>query len=86
MYCFCCVEDIANLPSHTLIPVLSFNPQVHQAVIDAGETETGCTIHQVTEEVDGGPIMVQKVVQVSGSFLPFYAEILKPLLRTIRAG
>ena len=38
--------------------------QVHQAVIDAGEAETGCTIHQVTEEVDGGPIMVQKIVKV----------------------
>lgn len=38
--------------------------QVHQAVIDAGEEETGCTIHQVTEEIDGGPIMVQKVVKV----------------------
>lgn len=38
--------------------------EVHQAVIDAGEAETGCTIHQVTEEVDGGPIMVQKIVKV----------------------
>lgn len=37
---------------------------VHQAVLDAKEGETGCTIHQVTEEVDGGPIMVQKVVKV----------------------
>lgn len=37
---------------------------VHQAVIDAGEKETGCTIHQVTEAVDGGPIVIQKVVQV----------------------
>lgn len=37
---------------------------VHQAVIDAGETESGCTIHQVTEEVDGGPIVIQKVVKV----------------------
>ena len=40
---------------------------VHQAVIDAGETETGCTIHFVTEEVDGGPIVVQKVVQVEAN-------------------
>ncbi len=40
------------------------SPQVHQAVIDAKETESGCTIHEVTEEVDGGPIVVQKVVQV----------------------
>jgi len=38
--------------------------QVHQAVIDAGEAETGCTIHLVTEEVDGGPIVVQKIVKV----------------------
>ena len=37
---------------------------VHQAVIDAGETETGCTIHQVTEQVDGGPIVIQKIVKV----------------------
>lgn len=39
--------------------------EVHQAVIDAGETETGCTIHKVTEDVDGGPILVQSIVQVS---------------------
>jgi formyltetrahydrofolate-dependent phosphoribosylglycinamide formyltransferase len=38
---------------------------VHQAVLDAKETETGCTIHQVTEEVDGGPIVVQKRVPVN---------------------
>ena len=38
--------------------------EVHQAVIDAKETESGCTIHQVTEHVDGGPIVVQKKVQV----------------------
>jgi len=37
---------------------------VHQAVIDAGETESGCTIHEVTEEVDAGPILVQKIVKV----------------------
>mmetsp|Transcript_4139 Transcript_4139/g.7643 ORF Transcript_4139/g.7643 Transcript_4139/m.7643 type:complete len:1137 (+) Transcript_4139:97-3507(+) len=37
---------------------------VHQAVLDAGEEETGCTIHQVTEAVDGGPIVIQKKVKV----------------------
>jgi len=37
---------------------------VHQAVIDAGDSETGCTIHQVTEAVDGGPVLVQKMVKV----------------------
>jgi folate-dependent phosphoribosylglycinamide formyltransferase PurN len=38
---------------------------VHQAVLDAGDEETGCTIHQVTEAVDGGPIVIQKRVKVS---------------------
>ncbi|MGC9197410.1 MAG: phosphoribosylglycinamide formyltransferase [Acidobacteriaceae bacterium] len=36
------------------------NRKVHQAVLAAGVPETGCTIHQVTEEVDGGPIVLQK--------------------------
>jgi folate-dependent phosphoribosylglycinamide formyltransferase PurN len=33
---------------------------VHAAVLAAGVAETGCTIHQVTEVVDGGPIVLQK--------------------------
>lgn len=33
---------------------------VHEAVLAAGVAETGCTVHQVTEEVDGGPIVLQK--------------------------
>jgi len=32
---------------------------VHQAVIDAGCKETGCTVHEVTDIVDGGPIVIQ---------------------------
>lgn len=38
--------------------------EVHQAVLDAKEDETGCTIHEVTEDVDGGPVVVQKKVKV----------------------
>eukprot|EP00438_Fugacium_kawagutii_P016052 Skav221532 [mRNA] locus=scaffold1813:10581:11177:+ [translate_table: standard] len=38
--------------------------EVHKAVLDAGETESGCTVHLVTEEVDGGPVVVQRVVKV----------------------
>ncbi len=37
---------------------------VHEQVLKAGEKETGCTIHFVTEQVDGGPIIVQKKVPV----------------------
>lgn len=33
---------------------------VHAEVLKNKETETGCTIHFVTEEVDGGPILIQK--------------------------
>ncbi|CAN0050266.1 unnamed protein product, partial [Ectocarpus sp. 4 AP-2014] len=38
--------------------------QVHEAVIAAGKTRSGCTVHQVTEEVDSGPIVVQEEVEV----------------------
>ena len=33
---------------------------VHQAVLDAKEKETGCTVHYVTETIDEGPIVLQK--------------------------
>tara|TARA_B100000315_G_scaffold260939_1_gene328084 strand:+ start:18049 stop:18648 length:600 start_codon:yes stop_codon:yes gene_type:complete len=37
---------------------------VHEEVLKNGDTETGCTIHFVTEEVDRGPILVQKKCDV----------------------
>lgn len=33
---------------------------VHKAVLAASQKETGCTVHYVTEDVDAGPIIVQK--------------------------
>lgn len=33
---------------------------VHAEVIKNKEKETGCTIHFVTDQVDGGPILIQK--------------------------
>jgi phosphoribosylglycinamide formyltransferase 1 len=46
----------------SLLPAFGglMNQKVHEAVLAAGVLETGCTIHQVTEEVDGGPIVLQK--------------------------
>ena len=44
--------------------------EVHKAVVDAGETESGCTVHLVTEEVDGGPIVVQRMVKVEPGETP----------------
>lgn len=37
---------------------------VHQAVLDARELESGCSVHLVTEEVDSGKVLVQKKCQV----------------------
>ena len=46
----------------SLLPAFAglMNRKVHEAVLSAGAPETGCTIHIVTEEVDGGPIVLQK--------------------------
>lgn len=43
---------------------------VHEAVLAADKAETGCTVHVVTEEVDAGPIIVQKTCQVLASDTP----------------
>lgn len=37
---------------------------VHRSVILAGEKETGCSVHYVTEEVDAGPVIIQKKCEV----------------------
>ena len=37
---------------------------VHKAVIEAGETRSGATVHVVTNEIDAGPIVVQREVAV----------------------
>jgi phosphoribosylglycinamide formyltransferase-1 len=34
--------------------------QIHDQVIQNGDTETGCTVHEVAEVVDTGPIVMQK--------------------------
>jgi phosphoribosylglycinamide formyltransferase 1 len=46
----------------SLLPAFGglMNRSVHEAVLAAGVTETGCTIHQVTDDVDAGPIVLQK--------------------------
>lgn len=41
--------------------------KVHQAVIDNNESETGCTVHVVTEKYDDGPILAQRKVPVKKS-------------------
>lgn len=36
-----------------------FGMRVHEAVIKAGESESGCTVHLVTDKYDEGPILAQ---------------------------
>jgi phosphoribosylglycinamide formyltransferase-1 len=36
----------------------------HQRVIEAGDVAHGCSVHFVTEELDGGPLVVQAVISV----------------------
>lgn len=42
-----------------------YGMHVHEAVIAAGETETGITIHVVDEEYDHGPVLAQATVTVA---------------------
>lgn len=37
----------------------------HRRALEAGDTEHGCSVHFVTEELDGGPLVVQAVVAVA---------------------
>lgn len=42
-----------------------YGERVHEAVLAAGEQETGATVHLVTEEIDQGPILAQVTVPVA---------------------
>lgn len=44
-----------------------YGMNVHRAVIENGETESGCTVHVVTEKYDDGPILAQTKVPVKES-------------------
>jgi formyltetrahydrofolate-dependent phosphoribosylglycinamide formyltransferase len=41
-----------------------FGMRVHRAVLAAGETESGCTVHLADNEYDHGPIVAQRRVPV----------------------
>ncbi|MBD5082083.1 MAG: phosphoribosylglycinamide formyltransferase [Ruminococcaceae bacterium] len=43
---------------------------VHEAVLEKGVKVTGATVHFVTEECDGGPIILQKAVEVRNGDTP----------------
>jgi len=47
-----------------------YGENVHKAVLDYGCKVSGCTVHFVDEEVDHGPIIVQKCVEVKDDDTP----------------
>jgi phosphoribosylglycinamide formyltransferase-1 len=42
----------------------------HQRALEAGDNEHGCSVHFVTEELDGGPLVVQAVIPVQSNDSP----------------
>ncbi len=36
----------------------------HQRALEAGDKEHGCSVHFVTEELDGGPVVIQAVLPI----------------------
>lgn len=69
----CFASRIVNLhPS--LLPKFGgkgmYGRHVHQAVVDAGETETGITVHHVSRQYDEGRIIFQASVSVSPDDTP----------------
>lgn len=67
-------EFVARYPSRilnihpALLPKFGgrgyYGHKVHQAVLEAGEKESGCTVHLVDAQVDQGPIILQRRVSV----------------------
>ena len=47
-----------------------YGERVHAAVLQAGETTSGCTVHYVDDSIDGGPTILQTVVPVKPEDTP----------------
>jgi phosphoribosylglycinamide formyltransferase-1 len=57
-----------------------FGRHVHEAVIAAGEKESGCTVHLLNENFDEGPIIAQSKIKVEPTDTPdSLAEKIHPL-------
>jgi phosphoribosylglycinamide formyltransferase 1 len=47
-----------------------YGDKVHAAVLASGDAETGATIHLVTEDVDGGPVLARQKVLIEAGDTP----------------
>jgi len=78
LVCFCGFLRLLRIPDAWEDRVMNIHPallprfggkgmwgdRVHRAVLEAGEAESGCTVHFANNEYDKGPIIVQKRVPV----------------------
>jgi formyltetrahydrofolate-dependent phosphoribosylglycinamide formyltransferase len=75
---------ILTIPERYLLRVVNIHPallpafgghgmfgrHVHEAVLRSGARVSGCTVHYVTNDVDSGPIIEQRVVDVLDTDTP----------------
>lgn len=47
-----------------------FGIHVHEAVIQSGNCESGCTVHYVDDEYDNGPTLIQKTCPIASNDTP----------------
>jgi phosphoribosylglycinamide formyltransferase 1 len=60
-----------------------YGARVHRAVLDAGDAETGATVHLVTGDVDGGPVLAQEKIPIEPGDTP---ETLRDRLHPIEVA
>ena len=55
---------------------------VHEEVLKNNDKETGCTIHFVTDEVDGGPLLIQKKCDLTtfDECIPYHTSMLNSFI------
>ncbi len=67
----------------------------HQRALDAGDTEHGCSVHEVTADLDGGPLLGQAHISIepgdtaetlAARLLPFEHELFVKVLRRYAKG
>ena len=61
---------IFNIHPSLLPKYPGMDMNVHEEVLRNGETESGCTLHHVSEELDGGEIFLQEKVPVYAGETP----------------
>jgi phosphoribosylglycinamide formyltransferase-1 len=56
----------------SLLPAFAggMDSDVHEKVIESGVKFSGCTLHFISEDVDEGPIILQKIVNVDNNETP----------------